>query len=164
MEILRPSINYEKSARAEDSAPSISYDDVRIPHGLDGVLPPSGSRLQYPSSVTRSHTAAGARYAAGLATRRVCPSRGYATSMSCNTLAESPTYAIVSGRNGVRTELLFRALPPLVGVDGGVGARQSERLPAAASCKVSRSASTCVGCQSDERALSTGTGECAANS
>ncbi len=155
MEILRPSINYEKSARAEDSAPSISYDDVRIPHGLDGILPPVDRvcNTQFSHTV---HTAAGARYAAGLATRRVCPSRGYATSMSCNTLAESPTYAIVSGRNGVRTELLFRALPPLVGVDGGAGARQSERLPAAASCKVSRSASTCVGCQSDERALSTG--------
>jgi hypothetical protein len=31
--------------------------------------------------------------------RRLWPSRGYVTNISCNTLAESPTYAIVNGRS-----------------------------------------------------------------
>src|SRR6267142_1539692 len=109
-------------------------------------------------SFTRSHTAAGAWYAGfgGVATRRLWPSRGYVTNISCNTLAESPTYAIVNGRSLGRV-----AARPFV-VDPGGTAEGSKRCTC--SCSVRRSARICVGCHSEDSALSTGTGECFASS
>jgi hypothetical protein len=109
-------------------------------------------------SFTRSHTAAGAWYAGfgGVATRRLWPSRGYVTNISCNTLAESPTYAIVNGRSLGRV-----AVRPFVVGPGGT-AEGSKRCTC--SCSVRRSARICVGCHSEDSALSTGTGECFASS
>jgi hypothetical protein len=76
--------------------------------------------------------------------------------MSFSTLAESPTYAIVNGRSVGSTAVCAFTV--------GVGGGDEESKRCACSWSVRRSARICVGCQSEDKALRTGTGEYFASS
>jgi hypothetical protein len=91
------------------------------------------------------------------------------TSISCSTFAESPTYVIVSpseGKSESGDHLFFNwdFAEGAAGLGVGVGRAEGEAKSGACSCSVRRSANIWVGCQREESALRTGTGEYFASS